>query len=278
MQYTTNRTVGEGLWMNVTVRKVTDWLGEMADRPSATVDTLKSGNPDVEVRKVWVVFMATFDVIRQAAEAGVDLIVTHEPTFYNHKDESDWFDGDPVYAKKRALIEQSGIAIYRCHDAIHAVKPDGILIGMLRKLGWEVYADPADPNMLTPPAEERHTVRSIAAHLKEKLGIDSLLAAGDPDMPVARFALLPGATGGRRHIDYLGRRGAELLIVGETNEWETNEYVRDASDMGLRKALLVIGHQRSEEAGMTTVAQMLSEAFPGLEVTLVETPPAVRLV
>lgn len=60
---------------------------------------------------------------------------------------------------------------------------------------------------------------------------------------------MPGAAGCRSHIEYLGRQELDLLIVGETNEWETNEYVRDAADMGLAKALIITGHQRSEEAG-----------------------------
>jgi putative NIF3 family GTP cyclohydrolase 1 type 2 len=42
----------------------------------------------------------------------------------------------------------------------------------------------------------------------------------------------------------------EVLIVGETREWETVEYVRDAKDMGRNKALIILGHCNSEEAGM----------------------------
>ena len=149
---------------------------------------------------------------------------------------------------------------------------------MLKKLEWEAYADPNDRNLLTPLPGERHTVRTIVSHLKSKLGIDSLLVAGDPDLPVKRFGLIPGAAGGRSHIEYLGSKDIELLIVGETNEWETNEYVRDANDIGLAKALIVTGHQKSEEAGMVTVVEMLCEAFPELQVELIANPLAVQRV
>ncbi|MDF2725587.1 MAG: hypothetical protein K0Q59_5264, partial [Paenibacillus sp.] len=70
----------------------------------------------------------------------------------------------------------------------------------------------------------------------------------------------------------------DLLIVGETNEWETNEYVRDAADMGFAKALIITGHQKSEEAGMITVLEMLREAFPDLQVDFIASPVAVRRV
>src|SRR5216683_307975 len=51
-----------------------------------TVDTFKAGNPDTEVKGIAVTMMATFDVLQRAAAAGQNLIITHEPTFYNHLD------------------------------------------------------------------------------------------------------------------------------------------------------------------------------------------------
>jgi putative NIF3 family GTP cyclohydrolase 1 type 2 len=264
--------------MVTTVQMVLNRLIEPVGQLEPTVDTLKSGSVNVEVRKVAVTFMATYAVIKQAVESGVDLIITHEPTYYNHKDEAEWLAGDPVYEKKRALIEESEIAIFRLHDYVHKYKPDGILVGMLKKLEWMAYADPEKMNFLTFPADEQHTVRTIASHLKSKLDIDSVAVAGDPEMPVRRCGLLPGASGVRSHINCLVNTPIDLLIVGETNEWETNEYVRDAADMGFAKALIITGHQKSEEAGMITVLEMLREAFPDLQVDFIASPVAVRRV
>jgi putative NIF3 family GTP cyclohydrolase 1 type 2 len=264
--------------MAITVQTVLDRLTRSVGRLEPTVDTLKSGRGDAEVRKVAVVFMATYAAIKQAVESGADLIVTHEPTYYNHMDESEWLSGNLVYKRKLALIEESGVSIFRLHDYVHSYKPDGILIGMLKKLDWETYADPEEMNLLTVPPGKQHTVRTIVSHLKSKLGIESMLVGGDLDLQVRRFGLIPGASGGRSHIEYLGNRDIDLLIVGETNEWETNEYVRDASDMGLAKALIITGHQKSEEVGMLTVVEMLCEAFPELQVTFIAIPLAVQRI
>ena len=72
-----------------------------------TVDTFKAGNPDAEVKGIAVTMMATLDVLERAAAAGQNLIITHEPTFYNHLDNPDQLEqkeGDPVLAAKRAFI------------------------------------------------------------------------------------------------------------------------------------------------------------------------------
>jgi hypothetical protein len=55
----------------------------------------------------------------------------------------------------------------------------------------------------------------------------------------------------------LERENVEVLLVGETREWETVEYVADAVTEGRKKALIVIGHIPSEQAGMEECARWL---------------------
>ena len=46
-----------------------------------TVDTLKAGSAEREVKKLATCFIATPEVIRAAADWGADLLITHEPTY-----------------------------------------------------------------------------------------------------------------------------------------------------------------------------------------------------
>ncbi|MDG0793751.1 Nif3-like dinuclear metal center hexameric protein [Cohnella ginsengisoli] len=264
--------------MTISVGQVLDFLTAPVGELDGTVDTLKSGSRDEAVRGISVAFTATYDVIRRAVASGSNLIIVHEPTYFNHLDETDWLSGDPVYERKQSLIASSGVSIFRLHDYIHEYKPDGIVEGMLSALGWEAYADPDEPTLLTLPQDAGRTVRSIAEEAKRKLGIASVQVAGNPELPVARFGLAVGAPGGRAQMAYLREKDIDLLIAGETNEWETNEYVRDAMDMGLSKAMIILGHQKSEEAGMRTVVKLLRDAFPALPVELLEIPSALRRI
>ncbi len=66
----------------------------------------------------------------------------------------------------------------------------------------------------------------------------------------------------------------EVLLVGEVPEWETVEYVRDASAQGRHKALILLGHEVSEEPGMKKCPKIFALLFPETAVVLHPRRPA----
>jgi putative NIF3 family GTP cyclohydrolase 1 type 2 len=229
-----------------------------------TVDTIKIGDPSQSVTGIVTTFLATHAVLRQAVDLGANLVITHEPTFYNHLDEVDWLDGDPVYATKRQVIEKNGLVVWRFHDYWHMHRPDGIMTGVLNALGWDATVDEAYPPVFDIPAMP---LDDLAAFLKEKLGIDTLRIVGEPGMVCRRVCFAVGAGGGRGQIHGLSREGVDAIVCGEINEWETCEYARDAMLQGQNKALIVLGHANSEEAGMKWLVEWLAPLVPDIPVT-----------
>src|SRR5258708_24477005 len=127
---------------NLTAREVVARIQQQVAVPwqSDTVDTFKAGNPDSPVSGVAVTMMATLDVLQRAAAAGDNLIITHEPTFFDHLDISDQLpekDNDPVLMAKRKFIAEHGLVVWRFHDHWHARNPDGIEAGMRQSLCLE---------------------------------------------------------------------------------------------------------------------------------------------
>ena len=114
----------------MTVREITEAIlqktGAHRLPEEHTCDRLISGSWEMEVTRIATTFMATVDVIRRAAEAGANLIITHEPTWFTGMDGTDWLAEDEVYLAKKALIEQHNIAIWRFHDHMHMAAEDGI--------------------------------------------------------------------------------------------------------------------------------------------------------
>jgi putative NIF3 family GTP cyclohydrolase 1 type 2 len=221
-----------------------------------TVDTFKAGNPGAPVTGIAVTMMATLDVLERAARSGKNLIITHEPTFYNHLDATEDLNkqNDPVLAAKQEFIEKHGLVVWRFHDHWHARKPDGILLGMTHALGWERFQNPAAEHLFVLPET---TLDNLAESIKTRLSIRALRVVGDPKLKIRKVASLPGAAGSAKQIELLERDDVEVLLIGETPEWETVEYVADAVTEHKPKALVILGHIPSEQAGMEECARWL---------------------
>lgn len=239
-------------------------LKEVPGAPFAdTVDTLKAGSGEMTVTGIVTTFIPTLDVLRRAVDAGANLIITHEPTYFNHRDEVDWLANDPLYAVKHQFILDHHLAIWRFHDHWHAHQPDGVVTGLLNLLGWEAAPVPGVENQYQLPAT---TLGGLADFFQSRLGLPHVRMVGAPEMRVERVALWVGSYDGETQIRALGEQGADVLVVGETSEWQLYEYVRDANAAGLPKGLIVLGHERSEEPGMAYLALWLQERFPGLPI------------
>ncbi len=250
---------------DITIQEVIDRiLGGLPSEPNPeTVDTVKIGDTSRPVTGVVTTFLATAAVVEAAAADGANLVITHEPTFYNHFDEVDWLAKDPVYRAKVALIEEHGIVVWRLHDHVHRRMHDDITDGVFAALGWKDYADPDDNYICTLPDT---SLRELAAFLKDRLGSASARTVGDEAMICSRVGVLMGAWGGRRQIEILSRPDVDVLVCGEINEWETCEYVRDAHTLGFKKGLVVVGHAVSEEPGMLWMTDWIRAVVPEVEV------------
>lgn len=232
---------------------------EMPPRKPDTLDTFKIGDENKPVRGIVTTFMATMEVLRKAADSNANFVITHEPSFYNHLDETEWLESDPVYLAKRKFALDHELVIWRFHDGWHRVKPDGILIGEERRLGWHEWKVEGEERIYRLPEQ---TVASLAAYCKEKVGAARVKVAGHPEAVCRTIALLPGAVGGRAQIQALMRPDVDVVVCGESPEWETCEYVRDANAAGINKALIVLGHANSEEGGMAYFNEWLRERVP----------------
>ncbi|GAA4419931.1 hypothetical protein GCM10023187_54760 [Nibrella viscosa] len=250
-----------------TVKQVIDTiLKEIPGAPFAnTVDQLRSGRMDQEVTGIVTTMFPTIEVIEQTAKAGANFIISHETPFYNNQDETDWLKDDDAYRYKTNLLNKHKIAIWRFHDYWHAHKPDGIAMGNLIKLGWETYYDASNPRLLTLPAPM--SLKSIVALTKKKLGISTVRMVGDLNQSCRTVYLAFGYMDSKRQIAAIQQYKPDLILSGETREWETVERVRDGLQMGQKTSLLILSHAVSEEAGMAYAATWLQPKMPAIKVT-----------
>jgi putative NIF3 family GTP cyclohydrolase 1 type 2 len=236
------------------------WLAE-------TVDGIIIGSPGIHVRGIATTMMATLDVLQRAAASGKNMVITHEPTFYSHQDSTEPLAKDPTFQAKREFIAEHEIVVFRLHDHWHRMTPDGIDSGMRYELGWGTHAvADGDREFVFPTSQ----LREFAATMAARLGSRSMRIVGDPKTPIRRViarwgyaSLMPDL------INAAARTDVDLIIVGETREWELVEYVQDQIAAGNNKALIVLNHVVSEQAGMKYCAKWLKEFIPEVPVEFV---------
>ena len=178
-------------------------------------DTIKIGRPETRVRGIATTFMSTYDVIRQAHAAGMNFVVTHEPTFWSDGDVVGDLTRDALYQEKLKFAEANGMVIWRFHDHWHARMPDGIFVGWKRALGWEGYAAPENDRRFVIPET---TLGQLAAHVASALQSRGVRMVGNPSTRIRTVT-----RGAHTLVGNLAAvPTADALIVSEAREWTHN--------------------------------------------------------
>lgn len=252
--------------------------GEVIDRIKAkvgvpwrsqTVDNIIAGTRESPVRGIATTMMATFEVLQRAGRAGRNMVITHESTFFSHQDSTEAFVEDATYRAKLDFVIRNQMVVFHFHDHWHARRPDGIATGMARELGWERHADPQDPRRFSFDGVR---LADFARDIQSRLKIKVMRVVGDPGLRVRRVATSWGYASLGPGAALIAQDGVDVLVVGETREWELVEYVQDAIASGKSKALVILGHVVSEQAGMKYCAEWLREFITEVPVEFVAAP------
>lgn len=227
------------------------------------------GDMSKDAATIAVCTIATPEVLRRAKELGADLLITHEPTFHDAITKHSGYEclyGDPVYQAKKKLISELNIPIFRFHDHSHFTEIDKIHAGFVKALGLPGEFDGQKTFGLQVPL----TVNEIEQYLQSRLDLHHIRFVGQRNKIVKRIALCAGAWGDQNLYEQLNRPGIDLVICGEICEWSICEYVRDAAQLGLPKALFILGHMGSERSGMAYVCDHINETMSGVNAVYID--------
>jgi len=229
-------------------------------------DTFKCGGPDTVVTGVATTVVCSFGMVQQAARAGLNMIIPHEDTYWNDRDDTAIVSGDPLYQTKVDFMTKHNIVVFRIHDHMHSERPDFTYVGSARALGL-------DSRYETAPQSHRFvipetTLGALAADFQKRLGAKALRVVGDPKARVSRIQLGVGyATPAVNSPD------VDVVVSGEQQETDgpldSPTYVLDAVSLGMPKGWIMLGHAISEEQGMLEMAQWVKSFTPEVPVELV---------
>jgi putative NIF3 family GTP cyclohydrolase 1 type 2 len=232
-----------------------------------TVDNLLTSDEGAPVTGIATTMMATLDVVERAAAARKNMIVTHETPFYLHQDHTDDIKDDPTLLYKLDFCKKHNIALFHFHDHWHARHPDGIAEGMVKQLGWEKnVSDPADPKKLT---FDGISLAHLSQQMQARLDARTIRVVGDPALPVHKVQTSWGYVSREPGIKMIADPEVDVLICGETREWELVEYVQDSITAGRKKGMILVGHVLSEQGGMMLCADWLKSFIPEVPVQFI---------
>lgn len=235
--------------------------GGWVDR-AKTVDTFKSGGPEVRVKGIAVGWMSYTWALEKALDLGCNVFITHEPTYYNHWDSDESVFRFGTASGKREFIQRHGLTVIRCHDLWDQFPKEGIPSAWASLLGLGEPVEGSGYFYILDGKGRRagEIARDIAARTAA-FGQPGVQLIGPEDKPVRRVAIGTGAI--TPLFKFIEELRADMAIC--TDDGFT--YWRDgafAIDSGFPVA--VVNHPVAEEEGLRLLALRLARAFPALPV------------
>jgi putative NIF3 family GTP cyclohydrolase 1 type 2 len=224
-------------------------------------DVFHAGNPDVEVKGIATNFMATLDLLQRAHAAGMNMVLTHETTYWSDRDDTTNIASDPIYKYKVDFCARNNMVVLRLHDHAHSHRPDFIMVGLMRTLGWN--ADTNSRIWRFPTT----TLGELAADIQRRTKSGAFRVVGDPKAQVSSASVAMGYGMGRFTPE------VDVAIGGENPEaggaFDATEYALDAAFFGKNKGQIILGHEISEEPGMEDVANWLRTFITGVPIEFI---------
>lgn len=259
----------------LTAAQLQSFLTSMIKLKPDTVDRIIIGNPETVIRKIGTCWMSNQETCRKAVESGINVLITHEPTFYTHRDleevpgflkRSSEFTRNQYIAqieKKKKWINDNGLVIIRNHDTLDALPEKGIPFALGEFLGFsssDIIASRTYYNVYKFNKQSAGTFAKYLAGKLKELGQPGIAFYGDTKREVASVGIGTGWI--CDPMDYADLKPDVFIAIDDVVK--THIQTVFAADTG--HPLIVINHGASEEMGMRSLNQIIKDKYPDIEV------------
>ena len=227
---------------------------------SNTVDRVIVGNAEQDVDACMVTWIPSFAAIRTVVERGVHLLICHEPTFWDHRDDRP--ENKPHAVEKLKFIQEHGLTVLRNHDCWDRWPRIGIPWAWANFLGLKgepvvIGADGYQHRYDIDPVPFEAFARCVAARTAT-IGEPEVEISGTLDQTVSKIGIGTGC--GCDVFDYL-EMGCDCCIICDDgiSYWRDVQY---AEDSGI--PAICVNHATSEEPGMVTMTQYINDHLEGV--------------
>jgi len=250
--------------MSVTVGQILDILNQMAP-PELKEDYdnvgLLAGRPDRPVERIMVGLDLTEGLVREAAEWGAQLIVTHHPIFFRGR--KNIREDDAEGAAVCALIREN-MSLIAAHTNFDNA-PCGVNDALAQALGLEDVCV-MEHGMRMGMLPEAMTPERFCDWTEEKLACRARMYVLSPETLIERVAVCGGAGGD--FWPQAARAGAQAFVTGEIRHHDALA----GTATGL--CMVEAGHYETEHIAIKLLADGLQERINTLQYNVTVTTSA----
>jgi putative NIF3 family GTP cyclohydrolase 1 type 2 len=228
-------------------------------KPERSADGFAAGDPSTPITGIATTFVPTLDVLRRAAAANKNLILTRESPYWNRNPRQ--LAQDPLFPMKLEFIANNKLVIYRLRESWDVRTPDPQMTGLAKALAWDKYK--SEGIYFQMP---RITLQTLAKRISTQMKLNAVRVIGDPQTKVARAALTHGMITTPDLAKVLKESAVDAVVIGEPVEWEASPYFQDVIASGQSKGLIVLGLAATEEPGCVEMAAWLKSFITELPV------------
>ena len=260
---------------SISAAELQKFLVALTQLKPRTVDRFIIGDPQTIIKKIGTCWMSDWKTCRKAVESGVNVLITHEPTFYTHWDldekTGDYF-ASPEYTKqlylqqvekKKKWINENGLVIIRNHDTMDALKDDGIPFALGSFLGFsnsDIMASRTYYNVYRMSSQTAGTFAKKVAGKLSGIGQPGVAFYGDPDRIISSAGVGTGCI--CDPLEFADLKPDLFISIDDVvRTWTQTAYAADTGN-----PLIVINHGTSEEMGMRSLNRIIKQKFPDLDV------------
>ncbi len=217
-------------------------------------------NENDEIKRILVTMEINENVLEEAKEKKVDMILTHHPFVFSKINKIDY-----ATVQGRYLIEaiKGGFSIYSAHLTFdNAPGGNNYYLGEL--LGLENIEEPRNnPNNIPGimgKLKKGKTLKEVCNMISEKWQIpkEILKIAGNLEMEVSKIAICAGAGGDLLSVAV--KEGCQVLITGDTKLHQAQKAIAEGV------ALIDAGHYETEKQFVENMSARLRKKIDGVDV------------
>ena len=224
---------------------------------------LQIGDPASEVKKVLVAFDFTEEILKEAIEKEVQLVVTHHPFFFKGIRR---IDGSEAKGRMICGLIEHHIGLISCHTnldkAAYGVSAVlGAKLGLIECRPFIAETETVGLGVIGTLKSET-TLDAFAERVKKALAIPMVRTVGAAERKISRVAVMGGA--GSDFMAEAKAFGADLYVTADLKYHDG----QTAAEMGL--SLMDAGHFATEVSVMEPFRQKMAAAMEGVEFLLAE--------